>query len=137
MQAANCSELSPGTRMSAASPAMCFEFFAEPLTLASGEAPPLSVGELSILFDEQLNPGGSRYNVGRVYRVGGVVEAERFASAVRDVAQLHVPLRWTFGSTRRRLSRDEAVEVDIRVTPVGDDVVEASLHDAHRTFSAG
>ena len=105
----------------------------EPLTLASGEAPPLSVGELSILFDEQLNPGGSRYNVGRLYRVGGVVEAERFASAVRDVAQLHVPLRWTFGSTRRRLSRDEAVEVDIRVTPVGDDVVEASLHDAHRT----
>lgn len=103
------------------------------LSLAPGEAPPLSVGELSILFDEQLNPGSSRYNVGRLYRVGGVVEADRFAAALRDVAQLHVPLHWTFGSTRRRLGREDAVEVDIRATPVGDDVVEASVRDAHRT----
>lgn len=104
-----------------------------PLELSAGEAPRLSVGELSILFDEQANPGTSRYNVGRVYRVGGAVDPGRLADAVRDVAQLHVPLHWSFGSTRRRLGRTEAVDVDVRSTPVGIEVVEAALADAHRT----
>ena len=98
----------------------------------SGEPPPLSVGEQSILFDHQLNPGGGRYNVGHLYRVGGPVDAERFGVALHAVASRHVPLSWTYGSPRRHLAALEAVTLDVADRAVGELDLEAILRRFHR-----
>ncbi len=75
------------------------------------DPPPLTVGERSILFEQQLRPDSLRYNVGHVFHVDGPVEAEPFAAAVRQVVGRHLSLSWTYDATRRRLTPDEAVEV--------------------------
>ena len=91
----------------------------------SSEPPPLSVGEQSILFDHQLNPGGGRYNVGHLYRVAGPVDAGRFGVALRAVAARHVPLSWTYGSPRRHLAPHDAVVIDVADRAVDEHDLEA------------
>ncbi len=94
--------------------------------------PPVSVGEQSILFDQQANPDAVSYNVGYMYRVRGAVDAERFGDALRQVAQAHVPLGWSYGSPRRRLSADAAVHLQLGSGPVAKTSFDALAQDMHR-----
>lgn len=103
-----------------------------PLRRGPTEPPPLSVGESSILFDQQVHPGDARYNVGRVYRIHGDVDASEFGVALRTVAQRHISLCWTFGATRRRLGFDEAVDFDVASVAVTPSQVNDALRRDHR-----
>ncbi|MEM7284819.1 MAG: amino acid adenylation domain-containing protein [Actinomycetota bacterium] len=103
-----------------------------PLVLGPGEPPPLSVGELSIVFDHQLSPDAARYNVGRLYHVQGAVDVDRFVAALHEVIGLHVPLQWTYGSPRRRLLGADAIELDIRPGSIPAASIEAALEPVHR-----
>ena len=96
-----------------------------PAPVSWDEAPPLSVGEQSILFDHLRNAGGGRYNVGHRYNVGGEVDVDLFTAALRDVAARHVPLSWSYGSPRRHLTSEEAVSVSASPEPVDENDVAA------------
>ncbi|MEM7275052.1 MAG: AMP-binding protein, partial [Actinomycetota bacterium] len=97
-----------------------------------GEAPARSAGELAILYDQAERPDAVMYNVARQYLADGQVDGPAFAEAVRTVAAIHQPLRWTHGTTRRLLRSEDAVSVDLRTEAVAADRVEAVLAAAHR-----
>jgi amino acid adenylation domain-containing protein len=94
--------------------------------------PPLSTGELSILFEQSLRPDSVMYNVGRLYHVNGTVDANRFADAVRAVAARHIPLSWSYGATRRHLEPTVSVSVDCRALPLHGDELHAITGAVHR-----
>jgi acyl carrier protein len=94
--------------------------------------PPLSTGELSILFEQSLRPDSVMYNVGRLYCVNGPVDANRFTQAVRAVAARHIPLSWSYGATRRHLEPTVSVSVDCRALPVHADELHAITGPVHR-----
>ncbi len=98
-----------------------------------GNPPPLSAGELAILFEQSRRPDSVMYNVGRLYRVAGPVDGTALGAAARAVAAHHVPLTWTFGPQRRRLAPDQAVAVDIRTEAVTDGAaLDGTLAGPHR-----
>jgi amino acid adenylation domain-containing protein len=94
--------------------------------------PPLSTGELAILFEQSLRPDSVMYNVGRLYRVAGSMDIERFAHAVRAVTSRHVPLSWSYGATRRHLEPSDAVSVDCRSESVPVTNLSAIIDPVHR-----
>ncbi|MEZ5408966.1 MAG: amino acid adenylation domain-containing protein [Acidimicrobiales bacterium] len=98
----------------------------------SDNPPPLSAGELAILFEQSRRPESVMYNVGRLYRVAGPVDGEALGDAARAAAAHHVPLTWTFGPTRRQLAVEEAVAVDVRSAPVADAALDGALAGPHR-----
>ena len=65
--------------------------------------PPLSEGELAILFEQSLRPDSTMYNIARLYQVPGDIDAEVFERAIRSIASNHIPLSWSYGATRRPL----------------------------------
>ncbi|MDX1784497.1 MAG: amino acid adenylation domain-containing protein [Roseovarius sp.] len=79
--------------------------------LPEDDAPPLSVGEQTLLFDQRARPDALMYNVARVFHVAGTVDAPRFEAALRAVAPQHQPLSWSYGTPRRKLEPNEAIEV--------------------------
>ena len=94
--------------------------------------PPLSDGELAILYEQSARPDSVMYNVGRQFLVDGPVDGERFAAALRAEAAKHVPLQWSYGANRRRLPPDEAIAVEVATEPV-DEATAAELARAlHR-----
>jgi amino acid adenylation domain-containing protein len=103
-----------------------------PVARPAGAAPPVSAGEQAILFDQQVHPADSRYNVGRVHRVHGTLDTERFVDALQRVVMHHAPMHWTHGSTRRKLPPAGALEVQVRAQSVAPDGLEAALSDVHR-----
>ena len=74
-----------------------------PVRRPAGAEPPLSVAELSILFEQLRAPADPRYHVGRRYRVDGRLDPDRFREALEAVVAAHVPLHWTFVEPRREL----------------------------------
>ncbi|MDH4364251.1 MAG: AMP-binding protein, partial [Acidimicrobiia bacterium] len=97
------------------------------------DPPPLSAGELAILFEQSRRPESVMYNVGRLYRVAGPVDGVALGAAAQAVAAHHVPLSWTFGPTRRRLAPEAAVAVDVRPEAVDDGPgLDAALAGPHR-----
>lgn len=72
---------------------------------------PLSAGEASLLFNQQLDPLDVRYNVCRRYHITGPFDIARFESALGVVVERHGPLHRSYGEDRRRLSVDEALRV--------------------------
>ena len=96
------------------------------------EPPPLSDGELAILYEHRADPSSVRYNVGRRYVVDGPVDGARFAAAVRTVAAAHVPLTWSYGARRRPLDPVDAVTVEVATDVVDRDEAERRVADAHR-----
>ncbi|MGI9612289.1 MAG: AMP-binding protein, partial [Acidimicrobiales bacterium] len=99
---------------------------------SEAEPPPLSIGERSILFDQSAAPDRIMYNVGRLHRVSGAVDAARFTTALQTVAAAHVPLSWTYGTHRRRLEPTEAVLVDERSDAATADDATAAANRFHR-----
>ncbi len=79
--------------------------------------PPLSEGELAILFEQSLRPDSTMYNIGRLYQVPGTVDGQTFEQAIRSIAAKHVPLSWGYGAVRRLLGT-AAVEVSGNSHPV-------------------
>ncbi len=65
--------------------------------------PPLSEGELAILFEQSRRPDSTMYNIGRLYQVQGTVDGEVFEQAIRSIAAKHVPLSWGYGAVRHHL----------------------------------
>jgi amino acid adenylation domain-containing protein len=75
---------------------------------------PLSAGEEAMLFEYRMDPGDTRYNVTRLYRLDlghGEFDAERFGDAVRAIVSVHGPLHTSYGAERRRLATDAAVSI--------------------------
>ncbi|MGF1598328.1 MAG: amino acid adenylation domain-containing protein [Acidimicrobiales bacterium] len=103
-----------------------------PTPWTADDPPPLSVGERSILFEQGRRPDSVMYNVGRLHRVDGSVDGDRFAAALRTVAGHHVPLAWTYGAPRRPLTAEEAVTVEVIADPVAPEALDAVLEPRHR-----
>jgi amino acid adenylation domain-containing protein len=106
-----------------------------PPPATSGDPPPLTVGEQSILFDHQLartDRTRGRYNVGHRYLVEGSIDAGRFADAVRVVAARHIPLTWTFGSPRRHLEPADAIAIEAHDAAVSPEALDALERRTHR-----
>jgi amino acid adenylation domain-containing protein len=90
--------------------------------------PPLSAGEEAMLFDYRSDPGDTRYNVTRLYRIvadptgaaDAPIDVDRFADAVRAVVSVHEPLRTSYDASRRPLPTDAAVRV-VDVDPMPRD----------------
>lgn len=80
--------------------------------LALNEAPPLSPGEQSILFDSYRRSGEDVYIVTHTFHVSGPVDPVKFETAVRAAAAAHEPLQWSFGEPRRKLAGSAAVTVE-------------------------
>ena len=107
---------------------------------APGAVPARSRGELAILFDQADRPDDVMYNVARLYLVEplagtddpGRFDVDAFITALVSVAGRHQPLRWTHGTTRRRLTESDAVDVDIRTTAVPPDDLDRVLAEPHR-----
>jgi amino acid adenylation domain-containing protein len=93
--------------------------------------PPLSAGEEAMLFDYRSDPGDTRYNVTRLYRVDLAADvtasaqigfdARRFADAVRAVVSVHEPLCTSYDAARRPLPIDAAVRVAELAPMSGDE----------------
>ena len=98
------------------------------------EPPEFSVGELSMLFEHRAGVPDSRYNVGRLYRVDGAVDAELFIDALRQVADAHEPLHWTYGSPRRRLSWGKAVDARIESVAIEAGALHQVVEPFHRAL---
>jgi amino acid adenylation domain-containing protein len=84
---------------------------------------PLSAGEEAMLFDHRTDPGDTRYNVTRLYRLDfgdADFDGERFGDAVRAVASVHGPLHTSYGAERRRLATDAAVSI-VELDPMSDE----------------
>ncbi len=96
------------------------------------EAPELSPGELAVLFDQGSRPNDIMYNVGRVYEVDGVVDAERFEQALRAVATRHQSLSWSYGSPRRPLDPAAAVHFERAAHAVEPAWFEDRIFRLHR-----
>lgn len=94
--------------------------------------PGLSTAELALLYEHLSAPQDPRYNVGRLYRVHGEVDAARLRSAVTAVAARHVPFHWTFEEPRRRLTPDEAVQFEVLDGRRPQAEVEALAQRLHR-----
>ncbi len=94
--------------------------------------PPLSEGELAILYEQSLRPSSTMYNIGRLYQVSADVNAEDFERAVRSIAAKHVPLSWSYGSPRRQLGA-AAVAVSVGSHPIdkGDELGD-QINRIHR-----
>ncbi len=70
---------------------------------------PLSAGEEAMLFEYRMDPANTRYNVTRLYTIGGMLDTARFRTAMHDVIMLHGPLHTSYGADRRPLSGVEAL----------------------------
>ncbi|UXX81424.1 non-ribosomal peptide synthetase [Roseovarius pelagicus] len=97
--------------------------------LPADEAPPLSVGEQTLLFDQRARPEALMYNVARVFHVAGAVDAPRFETALRTVVPQHQPLSWSYGTPRRKLEPNDAIKVVISREPVTPEAVPAAISD--------
>ncbi|MEO3746496.1 condensation domain-containing protein, partial [Plantactinospora sp. B5E13] len=60
---------------------------------------PLSFGQEALWFIEQLSPGGSSYNVPRVYRLRGAVDLAALRAALTVVVRRHEVLRTVYRAT--------------------------------------
>ena len=87
---------------------------------------PLSAGEEAMLFDHRRDPGDTRYNVTRWYRLPPDIDLNRLEGAIRDVAMLHGPLHLSFAADRHDLGREAAVSFE---------QVEAATVDDFRVLS--
>ncbi|MDH3683210.1 MAG: amino acid adenylation domain-containing protein, partial [Acidimicrobiia bacterium] len=100
----------------------------------SSEAPPpLSPGELAILYEQGARPHDVMFNVGRLYRIAGPIDHDRFGHALRAVAATHVPLSWSYGATRRPLEPIAAVAIDNSDWPIGEVELATEAERFHRT----
>ncbi len=99
---------------------------------SEGNPPPLSAGEMAILFEQSRRPDSIMFNVGRLYRVRGALDAEKFAEAVSSVAVTHVPLTWSYGAQRRPLSATAAIDFAASDTAIDDDALDADFQRVHR-----
>ena len=100
---------------------------------STSDPPPLSEGELAILFEQSVRPTSVMYNVGRQYRIAGRVDAERMTEALRTVAARHIPLSWSYGATRRLLPPQQAVHVDAPSDEVIPEDLPSIVSGFHRT----
>jgi len=94
--------------------------------------PPLSPGEQAILFDQSTQPDSLLYNVARLFQVKGRVDADAMARALQRLASLQVPLSWSYGNPRRRLTTDEAVAIDFSSDPLPVSELDAATRIFHR-----
>jgi amino acid adenylation domain-containing protein len=110
--------------------------------IASVAAPlPLSAGEEAMLFDYRSDPGDTRYNVNRLYRVelatdspsGAAVgfDTDRFADAVRAVVSVHEPLHTSYDASRRPLPIDAAVQF-VELAPMSGDEFDRFADEQRR-----
>ncbi|MDY7105944.1 MAG: amino acid adenylation domain-containing protein [Actinomycetota bacterium] len=104
----------------------------DPAPRPAGVAPPLSIGEQSILFEQLSRPDDPRYHVARRYTVTGDLDPARFREALEAVVDAHVPLHWTFGEPRRQLAPSEAVAVEITTSPVAPEAFAEATRRLHR-----
>ncbi len=100
---------------------------------SAADPPPPSAGERAIRYEQAARPDEVMYNVGRLYRVGGPVDGDRFVAAVRTVAGRHVPLRWTHGAVRTELPSSDRVEVDRDDRPITEPELDELTRRFHRT----
>ncbi len=89
---------------------------------------PLSAGEEAMLFEHRSDPGDTRYNVTRLYRIAfdpgaPAFEAARFADSVRAVVSVHGPLHTSYDATRRTLPTDAAVSI-VELDPMSADAFD-------------
>lgn len=94
--------------------------------------PPLSEGEKAILYEQALHPDSTLYNIGRQYNIAGVLDPDTFEAALRSAASNHVPLSWSYGTRRRRLSPSAAVSVEHGSDPLDSADLEDRAAAYHR-----
>ncbi len=105
-----------------------------PADTRSGTTPPvLSVGERTILFDQGRDQTSKKYNVCRIFKVAGAVDAPNFEAALRKVARCHEPLNWSYGVPRKHLPVAQALSVSAAKTPSSRDAANEAIQRLHRT----
>ncbi|MGI9597868.1 MAG: AMP-binding protein, partial [Acidimicrobiales bacterium] len=98
-----------------------------------GTPPSRSAGELAVLFEQAGRPDEIMYNVGRLYRVDGSPDPDRFEAALRTVAERHQPLSWSHGTTRKPLPSRRAVSFVAEEVPIAAAGLDERCLDVHRT----
>ena len=98
-----------------------------------GSHPPsLSTGEKTILFDQRSRPDSRMYNVCRIFKVAGPVNADTFEQALRKVAKRHQPLNWSFGTPRKLLTSEQALTLQAENTEIPVNEIDAAIRTLHR-----
>ena len=84
-----------------------------------------------MLFDHRRDPGDTRYNVTRWYRLPPDIDLDRLERAIRDVAMVHGPLHLSFDADRRNLGRQASVSFEhVEASSVDEFVVFAERQRA-------
>src|SRR5688572_19575570 len=98
-------------------------FAPPPMRPLSREQPmPLSFAQERLLFLDQLEPGGSVYNICRGVRLGGKLSVQALESSLTEVVRRHQTLR-----TRFQLVDGHAVQVVVPPQRLSMSVIESSL----------
>jgi len=84
----------------------------QPARISRERSLPLSFGQESLWFLDQLEPGSPAYNISRALRVRGKLSTEALEYAIREIIRRHETLRTVFIS-----QADGPVQ---RITPAGD-----------------
>lgn len=82
-------------------------------TYTKHSPPPLSHGEQAILFEQQNSPEKLKYNAARLFWAEGLVSAERFRTAAIEASTRHIPLSWSYATTRNRQRKDRLVKFTV------------------------
>lgn len=98
----------------------------------TNQPPPLSVGEQTILFDHSAQPDRRMYNVCRIFRVHGPVEAGAFEQALRKVAARHQPLSWSYATPRKPLTSSHAITVQAHDSTIPAEGIDDAVRALHR-----
>ena len=96
-----------------------------------GAPPELSAAEQAMLFEHLSEPDDPRYNVGHLFRVHGGLDVGHFVASVRAVIERHGPLTWTYGTPRRHLSADDAIDVFVRTGSVPAEDLASAVRRYH------
>lgn len=102
--------------------------------------PPLSAGEEILLLDQRGRPDARMYNVGRIFQTEARLDPERLSAAVTQASLRHEPVRWTYGTPRREMLADEAIDITVASAPVSQEQLTkaaAALHEAPFDLEAG
>ena len=95
--------------------------------IAPVDGAPLSAGEEAMLFDHRRDPGDTRYNVTRWYRLPADIDLARLERSIREVAMLHGPLHRSHAADRHDLGPEGAVSFE---------VVDVATVEEFRAFAA-
>ncbi|HEX2077383.1 MAG TPA: amino acid adenylation domain-containing protein, partial [Longimicrobium sp.] len=97
----------------------------------AGGPPPLSFAQQRLWFLEQLEPGGSAYNIPVALRLRGALEVVVLERALAEIVRRHEPLRTTFADAEG--GPVQLIHAPAPFKLVVHDVAEAELESALRT----